>query len=113
MGRRWNWPWNWQRKLRVSFFTADGGHDRELLGDHTHSVTCVMSSLAQLADLTGDAALLLRVKAFYDNGLWAMRDPLGWVVESSHPDAPPDRGEVNNTGDIVETALILGRWGWT
>ena len=24
--------------------------------------------------------------------------PLGWVVESTHPDAPPDRGEVNNTG---------------
>ena len=72
-----------------------------------------MSSLAQLADLTGDAALLLRVKTFYDNGLWAMRDPLGWVVESTNPDAPPDRGEVNNTGDIVETALILGRWGWS
>ena len=100
-------------KITGEFFTADGGHDRELLGDHTHSVTCVMSSLAQLADLTGDAALLLRVKAFYDNGLWAMRDPLGWVVESTHPDAPPDRGEVNNTGDIVETALILGRWGWS
>ena len=100
-------------KITGDFFTAEGGHDRELLGDHTHSVTCVMSSLAQLADLTGDAALMLRVKAFYDNGLWAMRDPLGWVVESSRPDASPDRGEVNNTGDIVETALILGRWGWS
>ena len=98
-------------KITGEFFTADGDHDRELLGDHTHSVTCVMSSLAQLADLTGDAVLMLRVKAFYDNGLWAMRDPLGWVVESTNPDAPPDRGEVNNTGDIVETALILGRWG--
>ena len=28
------------------------------------------------------------------------------------PGADPDRGEVNNTGDIVETALILGRWGF-
>ena len=100
-------------KITGAFFTADGGHDRALLGDHTHSVTCVMSSLAQLADLTSDSALMLRVKAFYDNGLWAMRDPLGWVVESTRPDAPPDRGEVNNTGDIVETALILGRWGWS
>ena len=34
------------------------------------------------------------------------------MIESAEPDAPSDRGEVNNTGDIVETALILGRWGW-
>ncbi|NKB66904.1 MAG: hypothetical protein GKR89_07585 [Candidatus Latescibacteria bacterium] len=100
-------------KITGEFFTAAGDHDRHLLGDHTHSVTCVMSSLAQLADLIGDAPLMLRVKAFYDNGLWAMRDQLGWVVESSDPEARPDRGEVNNSGDIVETALILGRWGWT
>jgi hypothetical protein len=35
------------------------------------------------------------------------------VIESSRPDANPDRGEGNNTGDVVETALILGRWGYT
>ena len=72
-----------------------------------------MSSLAQLADLTHDAHLMARVKAFYDNGLWEIRDALGWVIENAAPDASPDRGEVNNTGDIVETALILGRWGHT
>ncbi len=39
---------------------------------------------------------------------------LGWVIESSdleRDDVNADRGEVNNTGDIVETALILARWG--
>jgi hypothetical protein len=71
-----------------------------------------MSSLAQLADATGDAALIARVKAFYDHGLRAIRDPLGWVIENSRPAAHPDRGEVNNTGDILETALILGAWGY-
>ena len=70
-----------------------------------------MSSLAQLADLTNDLPLLERARAFYDNGLWEIRDAVGWVVENG--DATNDRGEVNNTGDIVETALILGRWGWT
>ena len=60
-----------------------------------------MSSLAQLADLTRDESLLRRVKAFYDNGLWEIRDALGWVIESTHPDADPDKGEVNNTGDIA------------
>ena len=94
------------------FFTEDGSYDRRTFGHHTHSTTCVMSSLAQLADLTSDAGLIRRVKAFYDRGLWDIRDELGWVIESSGPDADPDRGEVNNTGDIVETALILGRWGF-
>ncbi|MDP6042169.1 MAG: hypothetical protein QGG64_26710, partial [Candidatus Latescibacteria bacterium] len=96
----------------LEYFTEDGTYDREEFGTHTHSTTCVMSSLAQLADLTSDAKLLHRVKAFYDNGLWDIRDELGWVIENSHEEANPDRGECNNTGDIVETALILGQWGY-
>ncbi len=96
----------------LEFFKEDGSYDREAFGAHTHSTTCVMSSLAQLADLTSDAPLINRVRAFYDNGLWETRDALGWVIESSSDEAPPDRGEINNTGDIVETALILGRWGY-
>ena len=99
-------------KATSEFFLPDGSYDREKFGTHTHSTTCVMSSLAQLADLTGDAALLERVRAFAGNGLWAIRDELGWVIESSADDSPPDRGEGNNTGDIVETDLILGRHGF-
>ena len=99
-------------KATAEFFLPDGSYDREKFGTHTHSTTCVMSSLAQLADLTGDAALLERVRAFVDNGLWSIRDELGWVIESSADDSPPDRGEGNNTGDIVETDLILGRHGY-
>ena len=70
-----------------------------------------MSSLAQVADLLGDAALITRVKAFYDNGLWKMRDEIGWSPESILQENS-DHGEANNTGDILETALILGRWGY-
>ncbi len=99
-------------KAASEFFVPDGAYDREKFGVHTHSTTCVMSSLAQLADLTGDSALLERVRAFADNGLWAIRDELGWVIESSADDSPPDKGEGNNTGDIVETDLILGRHGY-
>jgi len=98
-------------KVVDGWFTAEGQYNIEVFGTHTHSTTCVMSGLVQLADLTTDAPLMARVKAFYDNGLWAIRDELGWVIENNAPDGNPDRGEVNNTGDIVETALILGRWG--
>ena len=101
-----------KEKLLNEFFTADGAYNRESFGPHTHSTTCVMSSLAQLAELTQDAGLLERVRAFYDNGLWQIRDEVGWVVEMSNDEADPDKGECNNTGDIVETALILGRWGY-
>jgi hypothetical protein len=72
-----------------------------------------LSSLAQLAEETRDAALMERVKAFYDNGLRQIRNELGWSPENAGPTANPDRGEANNTGDILETALILGRWGYT
>ena len=99
-------------KTTGEFFLESGAYDRERFGAHTHSTTCVISSLAQLADLLDDARLLARVRAFYDNGLWEIRDEIGWVIESSRDDAVADRGEINNTGDIVETALILGRRGF-
>ena len=102
-----------KEKAVAEFFIVDGQYDREKFGTHGHSTTCVMSSLAQLADLTRDSHLMGQVKAFYDNGLWDMRDKLGWAIESTSPDKNPDRGEGNNTGDIVETALILGHWGYT
>ncbi|MEP7359324.1 MAG: hypothetical protein ABI847_18875, partial [Anaerolineales bacterium] len=43
-------------------------------------------------------------------GLWAMRDEIGWSPGSVSQRS--DRGEGNNAGDIVETALILGRRGY-
>lgn len=99
-------------KAIAEFFTAQGRYDFDRFATrHSHSITCVMSSLAQLADLLKDAALMARVKAFYDNGLWEMRDEIGWSPESVSQQGT-DHGEANNTGDILETALILGAWGY-
>ena len=97
----------------VAGFFPENGEYQTAHGLHGHSTTCTMSSLAQLADLTGDAPLLARVKAFYDHGLWHIRDQVGWSIETTNPGRNYGRGEANNTGDIVETALILGRWGHT
>ena len=102
-----------KEKALREFFREDGAFSTELFGAHAHSTTCVMSSLAQLADLTRDARLMERVRVFYENGLWEMRDQIGWSVEGTHAENNCGRGEANNTGDIVETALILGRWGYT
>ena len=99
-----------KEKAVSEFFRPEGTYNPATFGTHAHSVTCVMSSLGQLADLMGDATLLDRVEAFYDNGLWELRDEIGWSAES-HGQTDTDHGEANNTGDILETALILGRWG--
>jgi hypothetical protein len=104
-----------KERVLMDTFVADGEYTH-VHGTHTHSTTCIMSSLAQLAELANDASLLARVKTFYDNGLKEISNPFGWVIENSSKDQDEgvvDRGEVNNTGDIVETALILGRFGYT
>ncbi len=101
-----------KEKAIAEVFTEQGTFDPAVFGTHVHSVTCVMSSLAQLADLTTDSTLMNRVKTFFDTGLGEVRDELGWSIEGASLDSPPERGEANNTGDILETALILGRWGY-
>lgn len=102
-----------KEKATTECFKEDGAFDRHVFGNHVHSTTSVMSSLAQLADLTSDSQLMERVKTFYDNGLWYLRDEIGWSTEGAGPDWTWDEGELNNTGDILEAALILGRWGYT
>ena len=100
-----------KEKLVGEVYLPAGDFDEKRFSTtHSHSVTCVLSSLAQLADLLDDMPLLMRVKAFYDNGLRQMRDELGWSPESTG--RKTDDGEMNNTGDILETALILGRHGF-
>ena len=99
-----------RRKAVEEFYQSDGRFIAEEFGTtHVHSITCVLSSLAQLADATDDSRLMDRVRAFYDSGLRQIRDELGWTPESTRQENS-DHGEANNTGDILETALILGRW---
>lgn len=92
------------------FFLADGSYDADRLGAHTHSTTCTLSGLALLGSVTDDSGLLDRVRSFYDNGLRVIRDEVGWVRERHHPNFHPEQGEMNNVGDVIETALILGRY---
>jgi hypothetical protein len=99
-----------KEKACAEFFLSDGGFEvKRFVTTHAHSITCTLSSLAQLAELLDDASLRQRVEAFYDNGLWHMRDEIGWSPETIGQ-SDTDQGECNNTGDILETALILGRY---
>ena len=100
-------------KATAEFFTADGAFDPVRFGTHTHSTTCALSGLAQLAELLDDALLFERVHAFCSNGLKTFSDETGWVMEhAGRPGWNPDRGECNNTGDVMEAWIILGRHGY-
>ena len=61
-------------KAIAEFFTPSGEFSASLFGSHVHSTTCVMSSLAQFADLTKDTGLMRRVQQFFDNGLKQISD---------------------------------------
>jgi len=92
----------------LPYFPEDGSFDADRLKcPHVHSVTSVLSSLAQLGETLNDHALLDRVRSFYDKGMWAMCNELGWFEEMTDGGT---RGEVNCSGDMLETALILAKF---
>ncbi|MBR5507775.1 MAG: hypothetical protein IKV88_07005 [Clostridia bacterium] len=91
-------------------FPENGEFNQVIMGtNHVHSITCVLSSLAQLTKATDNLELIQRVRLFYDNGLQELRNELGWAAELSDSTIPA-RGELNISGDILETALILAQF---
>lgn len=89
-----------KEKAINEFYHKHGRYDIDSFGIHGHSITCVMSSLAQMSEFTSDELLMSRVRAFYDNGLLDLSDKIGWSIENTGPEAIPDLGECNNTGDM-------------
>lgn len=87
-----------------------GSYDGKLFGYHTHSTTSMISSLAQLAEVTGDMSIMQRVRAFLNNGLNQIATDFGWCLEMYERDNMG--GEANNTADIMEACLILGKCGY-
>ncbi len=109
-----------KEKVLAEYFVPSGEYDPTRLGAHVQNVVYVMASLAWLATVTHDASLMARVKAFYDNGLRRIRNSIGWSPEYFGSPAHvtgargtnADRGEAGNTALILETALLLGEWGY-
>jgi hypothetical protein len=87
-----------------------GDYNVERFGAHTHSTTAMISSIAQLAEVTDDRAALERVMRFMENGANAISVDFGWCIENYF--RTDSVGEINNTSDLMETCLILGRAGY-
>jgi hypothetical protein len=88
-------------------FPADGSLPN---GDHGFEIVGRMSALAQVAEMSNDSTMKNRVRSFYDNGLQERMSQTGWYPERLSMNS--DVGEINNTCEIIQTALHLGDWGW-
>ncbi|MCX7018125.1 MAG: hypothetical protein WCK47_02920 [bacterium] len=99
-----------KNKILVSCFNSDGTASAGA-GWHVHSITSTISSLAQLAESLNDTRLMERVRQLYDTSFGTLITRMGWSKENLSNNL--DVGEINNTGDIIQTALILARWGRT
>jgi hypothetical protein len=60
--------------------------------------------------VTNDRRYLEIGKLVFDRGLCPWRTSFGWAKENRTVD--PGRGEANNTGDLIQSALILGQMGF-
>ena len=99
------------RLVRAEAFAEDG-HLTHFAGNHTHSITGTVHGLADWGLLAGDLDTLDHARRIMQVGLPPTCSSFGWSIEGAWREVIPGRGEVNNTGDMVQAALILGRAGW-
>ena len=105
-------------------FGTDGSLKPEA-GPHLHSVTGTITGLIDFGILTDDEAIIERARRAYDIGMRPFRSSYGWVKEfrwerwlaeplreAGYAGFDINRGEANNTGDLIEAALLLGQAGY-
>lgn len=97
-----------EHALRVCFH--EDGTLTDKAGQHVHSITSTISSLAEYYWQSHDLAKLDRVKRIYDNSLRSWRSSFGWVKELIGFEHMG--GEGNSTGDLIQTALIFAKAGY-
>jgi hypothetical protein len=76
---------------------------------HIHSLTSSLSGIAMYAAETKDAEMLDWCARILDVGVPPYSSSWGWMVEGMHGDR--FKGEMNQTGDVIRTALTLARAG--
>jgi len=79
-------------------------------GTHLHSTEGTVTAIIDLGLRTKEASYIEIGKRLYDVGLRPWRTSFGWAKETRNE--TPGRGEANNTGDLIEAALLLGQAGY-
>jgi len=92
-------------------FTEDGHFTAmERSSGHIHSITSSLSGMIDYAILTGDQPMLDQCRRILRVGVPEYFSSWGWgdEVMPEHPANVIGRGEINQTGDIIRAALLLG-----
>ncbi|HIJ64545.1 MAG TPA: hypothetical protein HPP77_01235 [Candidatus Hydrogenedentes bacterium] len=96
-------------------FTPDGRFAPAALSSgHVHSITSSLSGITEYALLVKDAEMVDACRRIMERGVPEYHSSWGWgdEVMPDHPANLEGRGEINQTGDVVRTALHLGRAGY-
>ena len=105
-------------------FGADGSI-ADAAGTHMHSITGTITGLIDYGILADDEKIIEGARRAYDVGMRPFRSSYGWVKEfrwapwlaeplqaAGYAGFDINRGEANNTGDLIEAALLLGQAGY-
>lgn len=81
---------------------------------HVHSITSALEGITEFALLVKDESMIAQCRRVMDVGVPAYHSSWGWGDEvfPEHPANVIGRGEINQTGDVVRTALLLGAAGY-
>ncbi|MEW5979575.1 MAG: hypothetical protein AB1898_27575 [Acidobacteriota bacterium] len=93
-------------------FTEEGKFaPRKASGGHIHSITSSLSGITLYAAFRRDSTMLEACRRIVDQGVPEYFSSWGWgdEVMADHPANVQSRGEVNQIGDVIRTALTLGR----
>ena len=93
-----------------TLWRSDGEYDGETFGRHLHSTTAMLCGISMAGDCIKDQRMLESVKKFIEIGGQQIGLDFGWCLEN---DLRTDLvGEINNSCDLMETCLYLGKNGF-
>ncbi len=82
---------------------------------HIHSITSSLSGITRYAILKNDKEMIAKCVRIIEKGVPEYFSSWGWgdEVMPAHPANVISQGEINQTGDVIRTALYLGATGYT
>jgi hypothetical protein len=99
----------------AEMFDEDGRFtDWQRSSGHVHSITSALSGITDYAIVSKDKGMLDTCRRIMDVGVPEYHSSWGWGDEvfPEHPADERSRGEINQTGDVIRTALLLGDAGY-
>lgn len=92
------------------------GHFTEWMrsSGHVHSITSALAGITEYALLVKDGDMIAHCRRIMEVGVPEYHSSWGWGDEvfPEHPANVVGRGEINQTGDVVRTALLLAAAGY-